>query len=153
DLQGRQAAELTLESGARLSLTLEPSGGLPPIDAIGYHQLRYDDRELTLAVAPARCLGPADVLANERSWGLAVQLYALRRPGDGGIGDTSALTSLANVAADMGADAIALSPAHSLFPHDLSRYGPYSPSTRLFLNPLLTDPAVALGEARVVRMH
>src|SRR5262249_32159323 len=52
-------------------------------------------------------------------------------------------------AAGLGADAIALSPAHSLFPHDLSRYSPYSPSSRLFLNPLLADPAAVLGEARV----
>src|SRR5262249_40769133 len=84
-----------------------------------------------------------------KSWGLAVQIYGLRRAGDGGIGDTSALASLAQEAARFGADAIALSPAHSLFPHDLSRYGPYSPSNRLFLNPLLADPAAVLGEARV----
>ena len=149
ELQERKAAQLVLEDGTLQTLVLEPSRGVPPIDNPGYHRLRYDDREATLAVAPPRCLGLTDVLANRKSWGLAVQIYGLRRAGDGGIGDTSALASLAQEAAGFGADAIALSPAHSLFPHDLSRYGPYSPSNRLFLNPLLADPAAVLGEARV----
>jgi 4-alpha-glucanotransferase len=149
DLQERKAAELILEDGTRQTLVLEPPRGVPPIDKPGYHRLRYDDREVTLAVAPPRCLSLADVLAGRKSWGLAAQIYSLRRVGDGGIGDTSALASLAQDAAGFGADAIALSPAHSLFPHDLSRYGPYSPSNRLFLNPLLADPATVLGEARV----
>jgi 4-alpha-glucanotransferase len=148
-LQRRQAAELTLEDGEKQSLVLDPARGLPPIATPGYHQLHYADREVTLAVAPPRCLTLAEVLGSRKSWGLAVQLYGLKRPGDGGIGDTSALMALARTAASFGADAVALSPTHSLFPHDLPHYGPYSPSNRLFLNPLLADPAMALGEARV----
>jgi 4-alpha-glucanotransferase len=143
------AAELTLEDGTRQSLTLEPSRGLPPIDRPGYHQLRYGNHDVTLAVAPERCLTIADVLANRKSWGLSVQIYSLRRTGDEGIGDTSALSALAQAMAGFGADALSLSPAHSLFPHDLSRFGPYSPSNRLFLNPLLSDPATVLGASRV----
>ena len=30
-----------------------------------------------------------------------------------------------------------------------SRFGPYSPSTRLFLNPLHASPALVFGEAHV----
>jgi 4-alpha-glucanotransferase len=148
-LRERKAAELVLEDGTRQSLVLDPSRGIPPIAPPGYHQLRHDDREVTLAVAPPRCLSLAEVLANRKSWGLAVQTYSLRRAGAGGVGDTSALTELLQTAASFGADAIALSPAHSLFPHDLTRYGPYSPSNRLFLNPLLADPSAVLGDARV----
>ena len=48
-----------------------------------------------------------------------------------------------------GADAIALSPTHSLFAADPSHFGPYSPSSRLFLNPLFADPALVFGAARV----
>jgi 4-alpha-glucanotransferase len=59
------------------------------------------------------------------------------------------LATLAQDAAKQGADAIALSPTHSLFPDDASRYGPYSPSSRLFFNPLLIDPVTMLGEHRV----
>ena len=82
--------------------------------------------------------------------GLAVQIYSpAARRAIGGIGDTTALAMLAQVGGARGADALALSPAHSLFPDDPARFGPYSPSSRLFLNPLLADPATVLGEQRV----
>jgi 4-alpha-glucanotransferase len=148
-LTRRAPAELILEDGSRRPLDLDPSRGLPPVGTPGYHQLSYDDRQVTVAVAPSRCLTLAEALGGHKSWGLAVQLYGLRRTGDGGIGDTAALSSLASTSARFGADAIALSPTHSLFPHNLGHYGPYSPSNRLFLNPLLADPAPALGRARV----
>ncbi len=38
---------------------------------------------------------------------------------------------------------------HALFRADPSRFGPYSPSTRLFLNPLHASPAQVFGEAHV----
>lgn len=143
DLAHDGAAELVLENGTRQTIVME--GRLPPIDAIGYHTLRFADREITLAVAPARCFDVADVAPGRKLWGIAVQLYSLRRAGDGGIGDTTALATLARDAAHHGADALALSPTHSLFPGDPARFGPYSPSSRLFLNPLLIDPAAMLG--------
>jgi 4-alpha-glucanotransferase len=153
DLHHRQPAELRLEDGGQQSLVLEPVAGVPPIETPGYHTLRYSNREITLAVAPPRCLTLAEVLGDRKAWGLAVQLYGLRRSRDGGIGDTSALAALALAATEFGADAIALSPTHSLFPHDPAHYGPYSPSNRLFLNPLLADPAAALGEARIAALR
>ena len=73
-----------------------------------------------------------------------MQLYSLKRAGDDGIGDTTALRSFARSAARHGADAIALSPTHSLFPANPAHFGPYSPSNRLFLNPLYADPADSL---------
>ena len=137
--------ELQLEDGRILPVTIGGQG-LPPIATPGYHTLRFADRELTLAVAPRRCLTLADVAPGERLWGLAVQIYSLRHAGDFGIGDTTGLAMLARSAAGHGADALALSPAHSLFPHDLARFAPYSPSSRQFLNPLLADAAMVLGE-------
>jgi 4-alpha-glucanotransferase len=110
-----------------------------------------DDRGIELAVAPARCVTVNDLAPDARLWGLAVQLYGLRRVGDGGIGDTAALTALAQAAARHGAHAIAISPAHAGFAADPGRYRPYSPSSRLFLNPLHADPRVVLGEAAVGR--
>ena len=59
------------------------------------------------------------------------------------------MRELAEVAARHGADAVALSPLHSLFPHDPARYGPYSPSSRLFLNPLYADPSATFDAAAV----
>jgi len=148
DLASDGAAELQLEDGTRRALKLR-AGELPAIDTAGYHLLRYADREIAVAVAPPRCLTVSDIASGKKLWGLAVQLYSLRRANDGGIGDTSALASLVGPAVRNGADAIALSPAHALFPWDLNRYSPYAPSSRLFLNPLLADPTMTLGRGHI----
>jgi 4-alpha-glucanotransferase len=140
--------ELQLEDGSVRPIALRGQR-LPPIDLAGYHSLRFANRELALAVAPPRCFGMADIDPTARFWGLAVQIYSLRREGDLGIGDTTALAMLARSAASYGADALALSPAHSLFPGDPARSGPYSPSSRRYLNPLLVDPAPLLGKQLV----
>lgn len=148
------AAELVLETGDVLPVQFSVRGRRaigPPIKAIGYHRLRLGGREITLAVAPPRCLTLARRGDGHRLWGVAAQVYALRRRGDGGIGDATAVQQLAVAAARRGADAVALSPIHSLFAADPSRYSPYAPSSRLFLNPLLADPANVFGEARVAR--
>jgi 4-alpha-glucanotransferase len=118
----------------------------------GYHTLHIGDRVVTLAVAPKKCFTPEDVIARPRLWGMAVQLYGLRHPGDCGIGDTAGLAAFARDAATYGADAIALSPTHALFGADLSHYGPYSPSNRLFLNPLHADPGALFGNDHVSMM-
>ncbi|SKA30492.1 4-alpha-glucanotransferase [Enhydrobacter aerosaccus] len=144
DVDADLSAELLLEDGWRQALTIR-HGLLSPIGTPGYHRLRYGQREITLAVAPPRCVTVSDIAPGRKLWGLGVQLYSLRREGDGGIGDTTALRDLGKSAAARGASAIAVSPTHSLFPADVGRYGPYSPSNRLFLNPLLADPADALG--------
>ncbi len=148
-------AELILESGERRPVTWRGDDGapvLPPIDTSGYHRLRVGEREITLAVAPARCVTLKDIAPDEKLWGLGVQLYALRRAGDDGFGDTAALRELVHSAAREGCDAIALSPTHSLFGADSAHYGPYSPSNRLFLNPLYADPGTVLGEGRVGKL-
>lgn len=142
------AAELIYEDGSRESLRLD-AGRLPALDKPGYHRLLINGREQAIAVAPRRCLTVGDLVRDRRPWGVAVQLYSLRRDGDGGIGDTTALAALATSVKQYGADAVALSPTHSLFPEDPTRFGPYSPSSRLFLNPLLADPAAVLGSERV----
>jgi 4-alpha-glucanotransferase len=141
-------AELALEDDDVKPVVLR-GGTLPGIRRLGYHRLRFADREITLAVAPPRCVTLQDIGGGERMWGVAAQVYSLRRAGDGGIGDAGAVRDLAEAAAKHGVDAVALSPVHSLFPHDPARYGPYSPSSRLFLNPLYADPA-ATFDAGVV---
>jgi 4-alpha-glucanotransferase len=148
-------AELILENGERLPVSLRTQEGgavLPAFDTPGYHRLRIDEREIALAVAPPRCVTVEDVAPGARMWGLGVQLYSLRRGGDEGFGDTAALRDLVASAAREGCDAIALSPMHSLFAADSSHYGPYSPSNRLFLNPLYADPAAVFDHARVARL-
>jgi 4-alpha-glucanotransferase len=141
-------AELLLEDGKTRSIVVR-DGALPAISLPGYHRLRFADREVTLAVAPPRCVTLRAIGQDRRLWGVAAQIYSLRRTGDGGIGDAGAVRDLAEAAAKHGADAVALSPVHSLFAHEPGRAGPYSPSSRLFLNPLYADPA-ATFDATVV---
>jgi len=148
-----QAWRIELEDGRELSgrLPSDTSRGveLPAIDHFGYHQLHVGDTATTLAIAPPKCFGIADAVgstgASPRLWGLGVQLYALRRPGDGGIGDFTGLSALARSAAAHGASALAISPVHAMFSADVNRFSPYGPSSRLFLNALHIDPAAVLG--------
>ena len=132
--------ELTLEDGTRLTGTLEEaeSGALlPPIEAVGYHRLETGGQQTTLAVAPLHGL-TAEHLGEQsgRAWALAVQLYSLRRDGDGGLGDFEGLRRFAISAARHGASAIAISPVHAQFSADPDRFSPYSPSSRINLNVL-----------------
>ena len=145
-------AEITLEDGTIAPVKLKATDAgvfVPAIRIPGYHRLRYGDREMGLAVAPKRCVTIDDIAPDRKLWGVMAQIYSLRRDGDGGIGDSGALAALAETAARAGADAVTLSPAHALFPAAPERYGPYSPSSRLFLNPLLADPAAVFGKDKV----
>jgi 4-alpha-glucanotransferase len=146
------AAELVLEGGNVLPITLRggSSATVPPIARPGYHRLRFADREVTLAAAPPRCLTLAEVGGGQRMWGVAAQIYGLRRNGDGGIGDAGSVRDLAQAAALQGADAVALSPIHSLFASHPGQCSPYSPSSRLFLNPLHADPTLVFAAERVM---
>ncbi|ARP86433.1 4-alpha-glucanotransferase [Bordetella genomosp. 9] len=153
--------ELIDEDGQRREVTAhgadDSAAHIPPIDIPGYYRLRAGGREWTLAVAPRRCPSIADIVEtpSPRIWGVAAQMYSLRRPHDGkpaqapGLGDFTALAHLAGAAARRGADAIAISPVHAMFSADPSRYSPYAPSSRLFLNGLYADPCPILGERMV----
>ncbi|MHB0775742.1 4-alpha-glucanotransferase [Halomonas sp. WWR20] len=155
DLPGQLPADtpftLTLESGEERTGTLTNNGRLPAIAEAGYHQLRVGEAELTLAVAPPQCFSLADACNTPapRVWGMAAQLYALRRPGDGGIGDALALEIFVEKAAKQGAAALAISPTHAMFSNDPDRYSPYSPSSRLLLNVLYAAPESQVGEDSV----
>ncbi len=109
----------------------------------GYHRLHLGAREVVLAVAPQRCWTVADATDGRRAWGLTAQLYSLRRPGDGAIGDFPALGQLARAAAAAGAAAIAISPVHAQFSGDPGSFSPYTPSSRAMLNVLHADPGEA----------
>ena len=144
---------LELENGEQQRLRVQHGADgqatLLPVVQPGYHHLRLEDgSRILLAVAPAHALAVGDVAPGQRLFGLAAQLYSLRRDGDGGIGDFSGLAQFARAAARHGADAVAVSPVHALFAADPDRHGPYAPSSRLFLNPLYADPAATLGADR-----
>jgi 4-alpha-glucanotransferase len=75
----------------------------------------------------------------ERSWLLAVQLYGVRSARNWGIGDFTDLEHLIELAAGLGAGGIGLNPLHALFDDRPGDCSPYSPNSRLFLNPLYID--------------
>jgi len=137
-----------LEDGGELDVRLDGQGALPGMLPVGYQEVRSGDQHFTVAVAPNRCYNVADALGVDapRAWGLGVQLYSLRRAHDGGFGDTQALEAFARAAGERGADTVAISPMHAMFSSDTTRYSPYSPSSRLFLNMLYAAPGAVLGE-------
>lgn len=114
---------LMLEDGTLREGLAEDRAGqavLPMVETPGYHRLTLGDQETMLAVAPPRCFTIVDAVPAERPWVLAVQIYALRRPGDAGLGDFGALQDLIGPAAARGAAGIAISPVHAQFSADLS---------------------------------
>lgn len=87
-----------------------------------------------VVVAPRQCYLPDQP---SRSWGLTVQLYGLASGRNWGIGDFTDLSRLATWAGHrLGASTIGINPLHALSPQSIS---PYSPSSRLFFNPLYLD--------------
>lgn len=166
---------ITFEQGGELVGYVSADSNWPaciaPVNRIGYHQLAVGDHQVTLAVAPLCCFSVADAVGSEealpsaqipaptspRLWVLAAQLYSLRRNGDSGIGDFTALKILAEAAAQHGAAGIAISPAHAMFSANPYHYSPYAPSSRLFFNVLHIDPAAVSGEealnATIRRLH
>lgn len=142
-LSSQLAAQLHLEDGRRRDVTLTPRDGgavVPSVDQPGYHRVVVNDREVTIAVAPRRAITCDDIGSTGPLWGLAAQVYSLRHEAGCGVGDAAAVAALAREAGTRGAAAVALSPLHALFPDDPGLYGPYSPSSRLFMNPLYAAP-------------
>ena len=94
----------------------------------------------SLTIAPPRAQ-PVDPRAADAGgrWGIAAQLYSLRRAGDDGAGDYTALARLAAHAARHGAQAVAISPTHAAFPALPAHDSPYSPSSRRWHNVAYLD--------------
>ena len=99
------------------------------------------------AVYPDTGIAPQPAFQGDRrrSWILAVQLYGVRSARNWGHGDFTDLAALLDVVAKVGGAGVGLNPLHALF-YDRSATGsPYSPSSRLFINPLYIDVERAPG--------
>jgi 4-alpha-glucanotransferase len=106
----------------------------------GSYRLHLTDASLLseqapLIVAPPRAFG-GDF---DRSWILAVQLYGVTSSRNWGMGDFTDLEGLIELAAGLGAGGVGLNPLHALFDDRPADCSPYSPNSRLFLNPLYID--------------
>ena len=95
---------------------------------------------MRVIVAPHQCYVPPSLEANQRLWGLALQLYSLSSDRNWGCGDFTDLGRIVEWAGKgLGAGIIGLSPLHALrntAPYHISPYAPYS---RLYLNELYID--------------
>lgn len=133
--QIRDGARIVSEGETRARSIAWPTG-LPS----GYFKLILTDatgvaEEVPLIVAPERAFtGDFD-----RGWLLAVQLYSVRSARNWGIGDFTDLAGLVRLAKELGADGVGLNPLHVLFDDKPGDCSPYSPNSRLFLNPLYID--------------
>ena len=94
---------------------------------------------MALCVVPGACYQSPGLAQGRRIWGPAVQLYALRRDGDWGMGDFTSLGLMVRVAQRLGAETVGVNPLHALFPARPAYASPYSPSSRLFLNVMYLD--------------
>jgi 4-alpha-glucanotransferase len=113
-------AELTLED---LSLPL------------GYHQLTLSNGvqqfQQQLIITPARCFQLHDKAILHKTFGPAIQLYAVRSSRNWGLGDFVDLQQMIAPLAGQGVDFIGLNPLHALYP-ELPQ--DCSPNSRLWLN-------------------
>jgi len=103
---------------------------------------------------PTPCVSYLERIGSEQALGLWINLYTLRGSEDFGVGNFSHLVDLARWAGPLGIDFIGLSPLHALRnrPPEIS---PYSPTSRLFLNPIYVDPLAApeYERADALRRH
>jgi 4-alpha-glucanotransferase len=163
-LEGSDAVDihwtLTLEDGAThagkeswsdlMSVPDDPTRRLLRLRFLphGYHRVDVQidtpahlQRRGTVHViyAPPQCYAPETIAHGARVWALTTQLYSLRSDTDWGAGDFSCLADLFARAGDAGAAGVGLNPLHALFGDDPDHASPYSPSSRLFINPLYLD--------------
>jgi (1->4)-alpha-D-glucan 1-alpha-D-glucosylmutase len=139
---------LTGEAGYTAEQNAQSRIEIPALEA-GYYHLELDGQatRTLLIVAPRTCWTPASFMRDEaRGWGVTAQVYGLRSERNEGFGDFTDVANLAKAAGRHGASFLGLSPLHALFTSDRSKISPYSPSSRLFVEPLYLDAARVGGD-------
>jgi (1->4)-alpha-D-glucan 1-alpha-D-glucosylmutase len=146
---------LTSEDGSvsegRSAVTLSEQGFVLELEAIdaGYHQLwveaEGETAEALVISAPPLCWWPDAAADGGKLWGVTAQVNSLRSRTNLGIGDFTDIRRAASQSGKLGAAFFGLSPLHALFSADRSKFSPYSPSSRLFLETLYLDPTQIPG--------
>lgn len=147
DGQRRELSQLTHDVPPRIidgqlvgEAAFEVPGDLP----VGYHRLQAltaDDRQDSdLVISPAFLGFPAS-MGTQRSWGYAMQLYALTSTGSWGLGDLADLADFAEWSAKaQHAGFVLVNPLHAAEPITPIEDSPYLPSSRRFTNPIYLRP-------------
>lgn len=125
---------LTLGHG---SIRLDRAGGTPSTISPG-STVSAISQAVLYRTAP-RCWLPPVMTREAGAWALSVQLYGLQSKQSWGIGDFDDLARLGEMAAGIGACGILVSPLHAPSMGWPDRGSPYSPSSRLALNPLFVS--------------
>ncbi|WP_166838462.1 4-alpha-glucanotransferase [Rheinheimera pleomorphica] len=130
DICARQLTSQGEVLAAELSLDIS----LP----LGYHQLRLSNASAhyhqQLIITPQRCFQLHDKAVLHKTFGPALQLYAVRSERNWGLGDFIDLQQMIMPLAAQGVDFIGLNPLHALYPELPQDCSPYSPNSRLWLN-------------------
>jgi len=142
---GLPTVEVHFLNGRRhVRVEIPAPGGL----SLGYYSLTVRAEGLVggvvgtvrLIVAPRQCYVPPSLEANQRLWGLALQLYSLSSNRNWGCGDFTDLGRIVEWAGrELGAGAIGLNPLHALRNTTPYHISPYAPFSRLYLNELYID--------------
>ncbi|NOZ24663.1 MAG: 4-alpha-glucanotransferase [Nitrospirae bacterium] len=113
----------------------------------GYYDVRIDvvlsgrtlSGRMRLIVTPDRAYIPPD-LDGGRTWGLGINLYALRSEGNQGVGDLGDLSRVLQwVGGGLGGHFVAINPLHSITNRLPAGVSPYSPLSRLYCNMIYID--------------
>jgi 4-alpha-glucanotransferase len=142
---GLSAVEVRFLNGRRhVRVEIPAPRGL----SLGYYNLTVRTEGLVggvvgtmrVIVAPHQCYLPPSLEANQKLWGIALQLYSLSSDRNWGCGDFTDLGRIVEWAGKvLGAGVIGLNPLHALrntAPYHISPYAPYN---RLYLNELYID--------------
>lgn len=112
---------------------------LPALPA-GYYTLEMQAPKRTyrylLLAAPASVYEPPDLANGGRCSGVTLQLYSLKSAQNWGIGDFADLSAFMAYAGSRGLDFVGINPLHALFTAHPELASPYSPSSRVQLNPM-----------------
>ncbi|MEB3245890.1 MAG: 4-alpha-glucanotransferase [Vampirovibrionales bacterium] len=148
-----QRIELSLASqtptATHFDTYLEYALTLPEALPLGYHTLTLmldnQQAQTRLIIAPDACYLPKPLIsealgdAKNSAWGISSQLYGLNSQKNWGIGDFGDLAQLMHWIGQKKGGFVGVNPLHALFQHNPSQASPYSPSSRLFLNPIYID--------------
>lgn len=106
----------------------------------GYHLLNLivngKEYNQILIYAPDTCYIDQNLFEKNKAFGLSIQLYSIKGPNNLGIGELKDLRDMGDLLKGLPLRVIGLNPLHILFPYDPTQVSPYSPCSRLFLNPL-----------------